>query len=345
MKEKILSNETVGSLCTALSQLFHGGIGTADALVLLYEDEQDPICKKILWDMSAYADRGESLAGTFRAAGCFPAYVCTLLTVGEQVGKTEQTLTALGNYYTQRDRMNRQLRAALLYPAMLLAVLLAVMVILLVWVLPVFDDVYAQLGSRLTGVAGGLLVLGTAIGKALPFVCGALAMAAVSAAIPPVRKRGLRWWRKHRGDKGVFGSLNTARFVQVLSMALSSGMIPQEAVAMASTLSEDEASAFFDRCNQCLDGLNNGATFPQALQSAGFLSPAHRRLLEAGSRSGQTDAVMDMIAQELTEQSQERIYRTIGKIEPAMIGVSCVLIGAVLLAVMLPLMNIMNAIG
>ena len=90
MKEKILSNEVVGSLCMALSHLIHGGIGTADALVLLYEDEQDPACKKMLSDMADLADRGESLAGVFRAAGCFPTYVCTLLTVGEQVGGYSQ---------------------------------------------------------------------------------------------------------------------------------------------------------------------------------------------------------------------------------------------------------------
>ena len=345
MKEKILSNEVVGSLCMALSHLIHGGIGTADALVLLYEDEQDPACKKMLSDMADLADRGESLAGVFRAAGCFPTYVCTLLTVGEQVGKTEQTLTALGNYYIERDQMNRQLRAALLYPAMLLGVLLAVMVILLVWVLPVFDDVYAQLGSRLTGFAGGLLTLGSVIGKALPYVCGVLIAAAVVAVVPSVRARIVRWWRKNQGDKGVSRSLNTARFVQALTMALSSGMIPQEAITMASALSEDCAPAFHKRCDACLTEMDNGATLAQALQSAGFLSPAHRRLLEAGSRSGRTDAVMEVISQELTEQSQERLYRVIGKVEPALVAVSCVLIGAVLLSVMLPLMHIMNAIG
>lgn len=345
MKEKNLSNEAIGSVCMALSHLLHAGIGVGDALVLLHEDEQDPVCKQALGQMARLGDQGVSLAAAFQAAGCFPAYVCTLLTVGERVGKTEETLVSLARYYTDREQMNRQLRTALLYPAMLLGVLLAVIVILLVWVLPVFDDVYAQLGSRLTGFAGGLLALGGILGKLLPYLCAVLALGIVAGAVAPIRKAIAKWWRSHRGDKGVSGAINTARFVQALSMAVSSGMTAQEAVTMAATLSEGEAPAFLARCNACLSALDAGASLAQALQSAGFFSPAQRRLLEAGNRSGSSEAVVEAISQELTEQSQARLYGAIGKIEPALVAVACVLIGVVLLSVMLPLMHIMNAIG
>ena len=94
-----------------------------------------------------------------RDRGRFPAYVSTLTDVGERVGRIEQTLTSLSRYYENRERMDRRMQAALLYPAMLILVLLAVAVVLLVWVLPVFNDVYAQLGTGLTGFAGSLLQL------------------------------------------------------------------------------------------------------------------------------------------------------------------------------------------
>lgn len=345
MKEKTLTNEAVGSLCMALSRLIHAGIGAGDALTLLQEDEQDPRCRQLLEDMTKQVDGGASLAAAVRTAGCFPADVCALLTVGEQVGKTEETLVALARYYTQREQMNRQLRAALLYPAVLLGVLLAVMVILLVWVMPVFDDVYAQLGSGLTGMAGGLLVVGKMLGKLLPYICGVLVLSAVLGIIPPVRKILLRCWRRHRGDKGVSRAINTARFMQALSMAMGSGMTAQGGVTLATALSEDQAPAFRTRCSACLAALDTGATLAQALRSADFLTPAQYRLLEAGSRSGSSEAVLDTISQELTEESQQRLYRAAGRIEPAMVAVACLLIGAVLLSVMLPLLHIMNAIG
>jgi len=345
MKQIKLTNEEIGSLCMSLSHLMHAGIGVGDALYLLSQDEQDAACKGLLEDMARQADEGVSLAAAFQKAGCFPNYVCTLLQVGEQVGKTEETLDSLAHYYREQGQLNRQMRAALLYPAMLLGVLLVVMVILLVWVLPIFNQVYEQLGSRLTGVAGGLLVFGGVLRQILPYLCGLLAICLVLGVIPPVRKAILSFWRKHRSDRGVFAAINTARFVQVLSMALSSGMTPQEAVCLASVLSKGEAPAFHKRCDTCEDLLNSGSTLAQALRQSGFLTPAECRLLEAGTRSGRSEAVLESIADDLANKSQEQLRGLMSKIEPAMVVVACTLIGTVLLAVMLPLMHIMTSIG
>ena len=100
-----------------------------------------------------------------------------LAEVGERSGRMEESLTALADYYDERCRMERRLRSALLYPAVILLLMLVVMVVLLTKVLPVFNDVYASLGGRLTGVAGGLLALGQALDAALPWLCGLLVLA------------------------------------------------------------------------------------------------------------------------------------------------------------------------
>lgn len=345
MKQIKLANEEIGSLCMSLSHLMHAGIGVGDALVLLSQDEQDADCKKLLEDMARQADEGSSLAAVFQQASCFPPYVCTLLQVGEQVGKTEETLDSLAHYYREQAQLNRQLKAALLYPAMLLGVLLVVMVILLIWVLPIFNQVYAQLGSQLTGIAGGLLAFGVVLRKLLPYLCGALAICLIAGAIPPIRKAVLSFWRRHRSDRGVYGAINTARFVQVLSMAQSSGMTPQEAVSLAAVLSQGEAPAFHKRCDDCVALLNSGSTLAQALRESAFFAPADCRLLEAGVRSGRSESVLESIAEDLANKSQERLYGLMSKVEPAMVIVACALIGTVLLSVMLPLMHIMTSIG
>jgi type IV pilus assembly protein PilC len=234
MKQIDLTQEELASLCMALAHLIHAGIGTGDAIALLKEDEEDPDRRAILTEMANSADEGLPLAELFRRAACFPAYVCNLLEVGEQAGKTEETLTALARYYEGRVRMVQRLRAALLYPVVLLVVLLAVAVCLLVWVLPVFNEVYAQLGSSLTGVAGGLLAAGQILGRALPgllaVLCLLAAAAAVAAHSPKLRRRLRTEGEKRWGDRGVLGRINTARFTQALSLALSSGMDANQAV-------------------------------------------------------------------------------------------------------------------
>lgn len=343
MKKIILTNEELGSVFLALAHLIHAGIGPGDALTLLAADEKDPACRELLRTMAAQADAGSSLAEALRSSGCAPEYACTLLDVGQRVGKLEATLEALSRYYRGRADLERQLRAAVQYPAVLLAVLLAVMIVLLVWVLPVFDRVYAQLGSHLTGVAGGLLTLGQVMKHCLPVAAVLLAVIGCSAAIGSVRRACIAFWRRHWGDRGVFGQINTARFIQALSLCVSSGMTDHEAVLLAASLAD--TPAFSKRCGVCLEQVASGRKLSEALREAKLLPAADCRLLEAGERSGRSEAVLSEIARQQLARSEDALQQEAGKVEPAMVAVACVLIGLVLLSVMLPLVDIMSSIG
>ena len=348
MKQLRLNHEQIGTLCRALGHLYHAGIGAGDALALLAEDESAAEEKKLLQSMSRQADEGAALAQIFRDAGCFPDYVCNLTEVGEQVGRSEDTLNALADYYEGRARMERRVKNALLYPSVLLVVLLAVVVILLVWVLPVFNDVYARLGSSLTGLAGGLLMLGSLLRKIMPLLCVLLALAVafviVMAASPAARDKLLYAWRKGRGDKGVTRQINTARFAQALAMGMTSGLTDHGAVELAAGLSGG-SDAFQRRCAACLDKLDEGAGLSAALRESELLSKAQCRLLEAGIRGGSGEQVMERIALRTLEESEQELENITGRIEPTVVVVLSVLVGAILLSVMLPLMHIMTAIG
>lgn len=348
MKKQKWNHEQIGTLCRALGHLYHAGIGVGDALALLAEDEAAAEEKQQLLSMSRRADEGVPLARIFRDAGCFPDYVCNLTQVGERVGRTEDTLKALADYYEGRARMECRVKNALLYPSVLLVVLLAVVVILLVWVLPVFNDVYARLGSSLTGLAGGLLMLGGVLRKIMPLLCVLLALAVVFAILmavsPAARDRLLGAWRKGRGDKGVTRQINTARFAQALSMGMTSGLTDREAVELAANLAQG-SEAFQHRCAACLDRLDQGVGLSAALRESELLSKAECRLLEAGIKGGNREQVMEQIALRALEESEQELENLTGRIEPTVVVVLSVLVGAILLSVMLPLMHIMTAIG
>lgn len=345
MRRKKLTYEQVCSFCLALHHLLHAGIPLGDALVLLAEDEQDANLRQTLHNMAKWADDGKSLGEVLADAQVFPPYVSALVQVGQQVGRSEQTLLALAGYYERRGQLERKLRTALLYPAMLLLVLLAVAVILLVWVLPVFRDVYAQLGSSLTGFAGWLLALGDALRKGFPVICLVIAALAAAVAVPAVRQSLKDAWLRYAGDRGVEKKIHSARFVQALALALTSGMTAQQAVKMAETLSRGENAAFAGRCERCFVAVESGFSLSQALQDSEFIQPAHRRLLDAGIRSGKGEDVLQTIAQQLLEESEEALERRSGYAEPILVALACGLIGAVLLSVLLPLMQVMTAIG
>ena len=106
-----------------------------------------------------------------------------------------------------------------------------------------------------------------------------------------------------------------------------------------------EAPAFRKRCEDCLAQVDAGESLSKALRQSGMLESAQCRLLEAGQRSGQGEKILEELSRRLLEDSEEALEREAGKAEPAMVAVACLLIGAVLLSVMLPLMNILSAIG
>lgn len=345
MKPKKLTNEQICSFCAALEHLIRAGIGLGDALVLMKEGEQEKENRQMLAKMALRADEGAALSAVLRESEKFPAYVSTMIEVGEQTGKTEQTLAAVVRYYECRGRMDRHLRSALVYPASLLAVLVAVVFVLLIWVLPVFNDVYARLGSSLTGVAGSLLAAGAALRKGMPVLCGLLVLLGIVLMIKPLRSWVLGLWSRIRGDRGAGKKVLSARFVQAVSMAVSSGMQDMQAVEMACRLSEGEISAFQSRCEKCRAEVEKGKSLQEALYENDFLTASARRLLHAGTSSGKRETVLQKLSEELLEESEEALERRTGCIEPIVVAVACVLIGTVLLSVMLPLMHIMTAIG
>ena len=348
MEHQLLSDLQTASLCRELSLLIHAGVRPGDGLTLLTQEEQDASLRELLADMAGQTDLGLSLSAAFRDSGRFPVYVTGLLEAGERTGHTEEALRALSDYYEHRDRSNRQIRHALTYPVILLLLMLVVIVILLSRVLPVFDQVYASLGGRLTGVAGGLLLLGRWLDAAMPVLCVLLALVLLLLAAfslsDAFRARVLALWRSRRGDRGILRMLNDAHFAQALSLGLRSGLPMEEAVDLgANLLSEVPAAA--DRCRQCREHLAQGASLADALRDTGTLPAASCRLLALGLRSGSGDTVMEEIARRLSEEADDALEHRVAQVEPALVLVTSLRVGAILLAVMLPLMHIMTAIG
>lgn len=347
-RAKLLGNEELGGFMQELALLLHSAMPTADALYLLAEEQTEGRVKGLIKELADKVENGLPLSAALEQTGIFPQYACGLVAVGEQAGRLEEALAALGRHYEDRARLDRQLKAALMYPAMLLLIMLIVIVVLLSQVLPVFNDVYAYLGGRLTGVAGGLLVIGKALDAAMPVLLAVLValvlFVAAFGAIEGFRGRITDSWRRLFGDKGVNRSINTARFAQALAMGLSSGLSLDKAVLLGAEMLADIPAAKA-RMLGGLDALDEGLPVAKAFAKADVLPQSCCRMLEFGIKSGSTDAAVAQIADKLAEESQQALAARVGQVEPALVLITSVLVGLILLAVMLPLMNIMTAIG
>lgn len=348
MQKRNLSYHELFGYCRALAATLHAGVSMGDSLALLAEDEPSAELRELLSRMGGEVDQGMTLSSATKKTGVFPVYMTGLLEVGERTGKLEEALNALARYYEEREQMDWRLRSALLYPAILLLLMLVVIVVLLTRVLPVFDRVYASLGGNLTGVAGGLLKLGQWLNVAMPVLLVVLALAVIAvllfAASKSVREKVMEVWRRKRGDKGLLRKQADARFAQALALGLSSGLPLNESVELAAALLADMPAAAA-RCGDCLARLERGDNLADALRDSAVLPAQSCRLLAMGLRGGSGDSAMAEIARRLSEEADRLLEGRVSRVEPALVLAASLMVGAILLSVMLPLVNILSAIG
>lgn len=342
-----LSDLELAKICRGFALLLHSGIGVADGALLLAQEEQPPL-QALLNTLGNALDSGKPLSDAMEGSGSFPEHARAMVRIGEETGRLEESLKALADFYEQRSRTSRQIRSAVAYPAMVLILMLLVVGVLLVKVLPVFDRVYASLGSRLTGPAAGLLYAGQLLEGALPALFVLLLVLVAAAVVlkfrPAAREKLTAVWQRRFGDRGVARKFNNAHFARALAMGLASGLTLEYSMSLAKTLLQEVPGAA-RRCADCAKAMEEGVSFGSAMEAAQLLPPSQCRLLQIGSRGGNADQVMEQIADTMMEDARNEMEGLINRIEPAMVLASSLLVGLILLSVMLPLADILAVLG
>ncbi|MFW5651478.1 MAG: type II secretion system F family protein [Acetivibrio ethanolgignens] len=344
----MVTNEFVSYFCLEMSLLLHAGITIEDGLYLMAEDEKNKSICQLLEAIAKKVEDGTVLSEAIRETQDFPEYVCDMLETGEKTGRMEQALQALAEYYDSRVQLARQIKNALLYPAVLFLLMMLIIVLLLVKVLPVFDKVYAQLGGRMTGGAGALLHAGQVLNQSLPFLCvflGVVVLLGILAARQySVRERCISLYNRCSGNRGIGKKIRTARFTQAMAMGMMSGLHTEEAFELAAMFFDDvEQAKQSYQC--CLRLIEEGKELPKAMKETGLMEPFYCHILELGIKSGTADTAIAEIARRQEEEVQALIYQRVGWIEPTIVIIASMLVGTILLTVMLPLLNIMSSIG
>ena len=342
-----LNDLETARICRELAILVRSGVSVAEGVFLLAQ-ESPASQKPFLNAMGESLDAGAPLSEAMGHCGVFPDYVWRMVHIGEETGRQEEALEHLAAFYDQRCRTRHQLHNAVAYPSLVLTMMLLVMGMLLVKVIPVFDRVYASLGSHLTGVGADLLYLGLGIEKCLPvllIVVALLIAGAVAIRFSPAIQGKLRKLvQKNFGDRGIGRKFSNANFARALAMSIGSGLTLEEGLSFACEILQDSPGAA-QRCAECARAVESGTSLAKAAAEAQLLPPAQCRMLHLAARSGNVEAVMDSIANTLLEDAQQTLEDAISRIEPAMVLISSLLVGLILLSVMLPLVDILSVLG
>ncbi|MEG0971639.1 MAG: type II secretion system F family protein [Lachnospiraceae bacterium] len=348
MKSKKMSDEEISAFCMEIALLLHAGIQISDGLQLLAEDETQVQAKERLSNLSKLVESGKTISAALKEAGCVPDYVIHMAEAGEAAGRQEDTFQALSEYYENHSRLIREIKSAVFYPVILMGLMLLILFVLLIKVLPIFNKVYEQLGGQMKGLAGGLLQLGILLKNGLPILFIMLAVAAVIAL--------LFWWNETArvaviakyihffGERGIAKKIKGARFAAAISMGMMSGLEVEKAFKLAAVFQKDSPKSK-KKCDTCLQKLEEGMGLAQAIRETKLLEAKDCRMLELGIRSGNGDTVIREIARRLQEDAEYDIQCKVNRVEPTIVITASILVGIILIAVMLPLINIMSSIG
>lgn len=348
MKRKNLSNQYLSALCLELAMLLQAGISIADGVLMLQDDEADSDSKAVMQSLLDVLNEGKPLSEALRESGYFPRYMVNMTEVGEKTGRTVDTLKALSEHYDRQDRLSASIKSAVLYPAVLLVLMIAVVLILIIKVLPIFNDVFNSLGTQMSPMAQSLMRFGGWLEGAavvIAVIAGLIILLAVAARLIPGIWNNLSSAFKNRwGNSGIFGKIASSRFTSAMALAIASGLDTEEAIEMAAAISGG-SKAVDKKHGECIEMLRAGAPLAESLSKSGILSARNSRMLSLGSRSGSADLAMAEIADRSGRTVQDDIDRIVSRIEPALVIVTSVIVGIILLSVMLPLMGIMTSIG
>lgn len=348
MREKVFDASYISAFCMEMYLIIRAGIPFSEGVGLLRDDEPDSNRRTILDQLHQRLELGEPVAASMRAAGGFPVYVVEMVEIGQRTGHLERVFHALAGYYERMETLQKGLRNALTYPAVLMSMMLVVVLVLLVKVLPIFQEVFHQLGAELSPAAKVLMAVGQFLGRyGLVFLAVLLIGLAAGAILlrNEARKEAFATWLRIKSEKWEISRLiASSRLADALVLTLSSGMDIDDSLDMAMHLVPN--ASVQEKITQCKrEMLLENKSFAEASLASGLFAPLYCRMMAVGFRAGSIDSVMEEVARRCAEAVDDKLESMLNRIEPTMVIIMSLLVGLILLSVMLPLMSIMTAIG
>lgn len=342
MKVKQFSAEYISFLCAELKMILAGGISLDEALLMMADEEKDSEAAKVLREMGEKISMGEPLNEVFSECGRFPRHMTDMIGIGYRSGRLEEVFGELSGYYDREYRLKNSIKSAVTYPAVLIALMFCVVLVLMIKILPVFKSVFDQLGGGVSPLAGTLMKAGVLMGENLIVVLAVVAavVAVLVAMTVKSRKAGRPTVFM---TKSLAKKASAARFASAVSMAVSSGLSLDETFDVAASMDFDKET--LDAIGRAQENMRENYDFAEALGASGLYSNIHTRMIAMGYRSGNLDQVLAEVADIMSEDVNAELDALAGKVEPTLVIILSVVIGIILLSVMLPLMDIMSAIG
>ena len=336
MKNKLTARE-LSSFCGQMGMLLHSGISTAEGLHILCDESKTDADRQILTPLIRSVEENGSLSRALDESGIFPTSMTAYVRTGEETGCLDEIMESLSSHYEQEEEISGQIRSAVTYPLLMLGMMAVVILVLLIKVLPVFQQVFNQMGMEMNGVSRGLLNAGNVISRySSIFLIFAVALILTEKGHSQLRKMviHLPFFRE------IPVAMDYSRLAQGLSLGLRSGLSPETSLELTKDLISQPV--ILERLRKASSILDSGETFSRALTESGLFGGMEGRLITISFYSGSSDETFRRLSRQYTERSIDLISQAVSIVEPTIVILLSLLVGLVLLSVMMPLLGILS---
>ncbi|MDR2196793.1 MAG: type II secretion system F family protein [Coriobacteriales bacterium] len=341
-----LSSAELSLFFANLELVYHSGLSLTEGFEILRLNAPDAAGKRMAEALYQAAAKGDALTESLEELGVLPEYALSLLRISEKTGRMEEACAALRNYYEKRDLLAQSIRSSLLYPISMMIMVFVIIVVLLTQAMPVFDQVFSQLGFQMTGLARALLNIGQALSSSAFVIGGIFVVLVVCVLILRALPAGKRFagilFERAPLLRDLSLKMATQRFALALATMLDSGLAPAEALALVIPLVDNRRAV--ERIRHIQEQVEAGESFQKAVEESRLFPAETMALLSVGFRTGTDAHAFEQIGQSITLATERRIEGLVAAIEPTLVGIMCVLVGIILLSVMLPLLGVLSSI-
>ena len=344
-KNKQLQNSQIAEFCNQMTLILHAGISSYEGIALMCDDVESQELLPTLNIVKDHLEKGQSFYEALKASQSFPGYYLDMIHICEKAGRLEDVLKSLGIHYQRLYENNESIKNAISYPMIMIAMMLLVVLVLITQVLPIFNRVFEQLGSSLTGFSQMVLNIGNVLSSysylfiGILIVCCGLYFYFTRNESGKVRL--YQFMTRCRLTRQISLKMALSQFTSGLSISLSSGLDIDESMVMAKRLVEHKN--LLKKIEHAQE-LMETTDMASSLCESQILTGMYAKLVKIGNKTGSIDGILQDISDRYDNETSERIAHLISIIEPTLVAVLSVMVGLILLSIMMPLIGIMSSL-
>lgn len=338
-----LSQVELALFTRQLASLLEAGLPLEQAFTALLEQAERPYVRDLVASIRSEVMGGAPFSEALsRHPRDFAEIYRALVASGEQIGHLARVLSRLADYIERRNALVQKVRLAFTYPAIVTVVAFAIVIFLLTYVVPQIVSVFANTKQKLPLLT--VLMLGVSnFVRAYGIIVGILMVGGFwlwrRALRNPVLKRRWHTWLLTAPVYGKFErSLNTARFASTLAITTGSG-VP---ILRALDTSRDTLSnvAMKELVEQASASVREGVSLARALSAQKHFPPMLIHMIRAGEITGELPAMLERAANSQQQDLERRTLTIAGLLEPVLILAMGVVVLLIVLAVLMPIIEI-----